>query len=116
MTREEAERITDKVLRSLRDEMPKAAPAELAAAFFERMRSNVEFTEAVLKALIEDLVRDLVLAPRYPALSRLKLRDLCARSLRQLPQQQQQQPPLPSIQPELLRRGCLCPCSSAAST
>ena len=32
----------------------------LAAAFFERMRSNVEFTEAVLKALIEDLVRDLV--------------------------------------------------------
>jgi uncharacterized protein (DUF2267 family) len=60
VTREEAERITDKVLRSLRDEMPKAAPAELAAAFFERMRSNVEFTEAVLKALIEDLVRDLV--------------------------------------------------------
>ena len=44
VTREEAERITDKVLRSLRDEMPKAAPAELAAAFFERMRSNVEFT------------------------------------------------------------------------
>ena len=50
MTREEAERITDKVLRSLRDEMPKAAP-EYKVAPIRNACVATKKTEAVLKVL-----------------------------------------------------------------